>query len=84
MKKSKIIEFARKNGYDTVSPLGKWKGYDAYEPIMKGATEEEPAFTGPPLMILVKGDEIRMSTPEEAYEQMESAAEYLRHTGRPA
>lgn len=75
MKKSKIIEFARKNGYDTVSSLGKWRGYDAYEPIMKGATEEEPAFTGPPLMILVKGDEIRMSTPDEAYEQMESAAD---------
>lgn len=71
MKKKAIIAFARENGYDGIAPLGKWKEYDAYEPTFKGATEEDPTFTGPPLMILVKGDEIRMSTIEEAYEQMD-------------
>ena len=67
---TKVIEFAKKNGYDTALPLGKWKGYNAYEPVMKGATEENPAIVGQPLMILEKGNEIRMSTVEEAYEQM--------------
>lgn len=70
MDKKQITAFAKKNGYDGVAPLGKWKEYDAYEPIIKGATEKEPAAVGPPLMILVKGDTIRMSTVEEAFEQI--------------
>ena len=75
MSKKEIIAFAKKNGYDGVLPLGKWREYDAYEPTFNGATEEEPSFVGPPLMILVKGEEIRMSTEEEAYEQLEEADE---------
>lgn len=71
MSKKEITAFAKKNGYDGVLPLGKFKDYDAYEPIFDNATEEEPVFTGPPLMILVKDDQIRMSTVEEAYEQLE-------------
>ena len=70
MNKEKIIEFAKQNGYDGVFPLGKWKGYDAYEPTFDFSSEKEPALVGPPLMILVKGDEIRMSTVEEAFEQI--------------
>lgn len=72
MSNEKIIAFAKKQGYDGISPLGKWRGYDAYEPTFKG-TDEEPAFVGPPLMILVKGNEIRMSTVEEAYAQIDEA-----------
>ncbi|MGN0999685.1 MAG: hypothetical protein ACI4PO_09055 [Faecousia sp.] len=70
MKKTQIVEFAKKNGYSDVSPLGKWKEYDAYEPIFEGASENEPACVGQPLMILVKGEEIRMSTIDEAHAQM--------------
>ena len=71
MSKKEITAFAKKQGYDGVSPLGKWRGYDCYEPTFKGTDEENPAIVGPPLMILVKGNEIRMSTVEEAYEQMD-------------
>lgn len=70
MDKKQITAFAKKNGYDSVAPLGKWKEYDAYEPIFKGATEKDPAAVGPPLLILVKGDTIRMSTVEEAFAQI--------------
>lgn len=70
MSKKDITAFAKKQGYDGVLPLGKWKEYDAYEPTFKGS-DEDMAAVGPPLMILVKGDEIRMSTVEEAYEQIE-------------
>lgn len=75
MSKEKIIAFAKKQGYDGVSPLGKWRGYDAYEPTFEGTSEDTPAFVGPPLMILVKGKEIRMSTVEEAYAQIDDAEE---------
>ena len=75
MRKKKIVEFAKKNGYDGVEPLGKWREYDCYEPVCDDATEEEPSFVGPPLIILVKGDEIRMSTEEEAFQQMEDSDE---------
>lgn len=75
MSKKEIIAFAKKQGYDGISPLGKWRGYDAYEPTFNGTDEETPAFVGPPLMILVKGNEIRMSTVEEAYAQIDEAEE---------
>ena len=75
MDKAKIIAFAKENGYDGVEPLGKWRGYDAYEPVFDGGEEGELAYVGPPLMILVKGDKIRMSTVEEAYEQIREATE---------
>lgn len=71
MSNEKIVEFAKKNGYDDAIPLGPWREYDCYEPIFDGATEDEPAIVGPPLIILVKGDEIRMSTEEEAFQQMD-------------
>lgn len=70
-----IIAFAQSNGYDGAIPLGKWRGYDAYEPTFEGADEDSVAHVGPPLMILAKGDEIRMSTVEEAFEQIRESEE---------
>lgn len=75
MNKKEITAFAKKQGYDGVLPLGKWKDYECYEPFFENATDEEPAEVGPPLIVLVKGDEIRMSTVDEAYEQMEDSEE---------
>ncbi|KAF5046753.1 hypothetical protein DSECCO2_467550 [anaerobic digester metagenome] len=68
MNQMEIRKYALSQGYIGALPLGKWRGYDAYEPIVN---EEGTAFIGPPLMILVKGDEIRMSTVEEAFQQIE-------------
>ena len=70
-----IIAFAKANGYDGAIPLGKWRGYDAYEPTFDGADEDSVVCVGPPLMILAKGDEIRMSTAEEAFAQIEESDE---------
>ena len=63
-----VIFFAQKNGYETVEKLNNCNGYECYEPIMYSKKETE---IGPPLLILVKGDKIRMSTPEEAFQQMD-------------
>lgn len=68
MKIEKVKAFAKKQGYDDVLSIGKWKGFDAYEPVFNG---EEPSFIGVPLLILVKGDSIRMSTVDEAFEQLD-------------
>lgn len=64
---SQIDKFAKEQGYDGIEPLGKWHGYDAFEPVYDG----DVAYVGPPLMILAKGNEIRMSTPEEGYQQID-------------
>lgn len=72
MRKKDIIKFAKEQGYDGVLPLGKWKEYNAYEPTYDGS-DEDMAVVGPPLIILVRGEEIRMSTIDEAYEQMEDS-----------
>ena len=69
MKKEDITQFAKKQGYDNVLYIGKWRGYDVYEPTFKGSG---PHFVGPPLVILVRGRSIRMSTVEEAYKQLNS------------
>ncbi len=68
MKIEKVKDFAKQQGYDDVLSIGKWKGFDAYEPVFNG---EEPSFIGVPLLILVKGDSIRMSTVDEAFEQLD-------------
>lgn len=69
MKIEKIKAFAKAQGYDDVSYIGRWKEYEAYEPVYSG---DDVSFVGVPLLILVKGDSIRMSTVEEAFEQLNS------------
>ena len=64
-----VISFAQRNGYETVEKLNNWNGYECYEPIMDSKKETE---LGPPLLILVKGDKIRMSTPDEAFQQLDA------------
>ena len=68
MELKQVISFAQKNGYETVEKLNNWNGYECYEPIMDSKKETE---LGPPLLIFVKGDKIRMSTPDEAFQQLD-------------
>lgn len=65
---NKIIKFAEEQGYSGAVYLNEWRGYSCYEPTF---SEDEVAFVGLPLIILVKGDEIRMSTPEEAMQHID-------------
>lgn len=65
MDKAVIVQFAKSKGYYDVIYNGKWRSYDVYEPVFQG---NEVHYVGPPLTILVKGDEIRMSTVKEAFE----------------
>lgn len=68
MQIEKVKAFAKKNGYETAEKLNSWNGYECYEPIMDSKKE---TAVGPPLLILVKGENIRMSTPDEAFQQMD-------------
>lgn len=64
-----IEKFAVEQGYKSAIFLCKWREYDCYEPIVN---DEDVAFVGLPLLILVDGQgRIRMSTPEEAMQQMD-------------
>lgn len=65
MKLEKIIEFAKKHGYSGAEYSTDWKGYEVYEPYFDG---EETRYVGLPYIILVKGDKIRLSTPDESFE----------------
>ena len=65
----KIKAFAKDNGYTTAKRLDDWNGYEVYEPVMNG---DGISFIGPPLVILVKNEHIRMSTVEEAFERLSS------------
>ena len=73
MKERDILRFAKENGYDGIEPLGTWRGFDVYEPVCDTTNEEAPAMAGPPLVILVQGDTVRMSTEEEAYQQLDES-----------
>ena len=59
---SNIEKFAKLQGFDKIEPAGKWRGYNVYKPVY-----EEEVTVGLPLVILVKGNNIRMSTPDEAF-----------------
>ena len=50
------------NRYKKVKP---WKGYEVYKPVYT-----EFAFRGHPYVVLVKGDRVRLSTPEESIEYL--------------
>lgn len=67
---NKIIKFANENGYSGAVYLNEWRGYSCYEPTFD---DEDVSFVGLPLIIMVKGDEIRMSTPEEAMEHLDES-----------
>ena len=62
----KVRDFAKQNGYMTAIFETIWKNYNVYEPIY--SWDEEPSYTGYPLMIQEKEDELRLTTPEEALE----------------
>jgi len=68
----KINEFAHEHGYETVEKLLPWNGYEVYEPIRH---KDISSKIGPPLIILVKNDEIRFSTEEEAFQQLHDSIE---------
>lgn len=70
MSKDRIMAFARQQGYDSIAELKPWRGYEVYEPLFE---DDGMACVGLPLVILVKGDEIRMSTPEEAIQNIENS-----------
>lgn len=55
------------NRYKKVKP---WNGYDVYEPIYT-----EMAYRGLPYVVLVKDDEVRLSTTDETIEYLGSLSE---------
>lgn len=61
-----VEEFAIDNGYDGAKETDViYNGYKVWEPTFKGSGT---CFTGYPLVILVKGDDIRLSTEDESLE----------------
>lgn len=67
-----ITKFAKKQGYRSVKELKPWNGYKVYEPVFD---DDSIAFIGLPLVILVKGQKIRLSTPDEALKMIDEMEE---------
>ena len=75
MDKERITAFARAQGYDGVLPLGTWRGYEVYEPTFAGVGMDDFLPVGPPFVILVQGETIRMSTEKEAFQRIDERAD---------
>ena len=61
-----VLKYAKTRGYDKVTKCDKtWDGYSIYEP---GFNRKGSPKIGYPLVILVKDDEIRISTEDESLE----------------
>ena len=61
-----ILKYAKIRGYDKVEKYDiVWNGYEVWHPGFNG---NGVAIIGFPLVILVKGDEIRMSSKDESLE----------------
>lgn len=67
--KEKINEFAENLSADSVSRGDKWEGHDVYIPVYN-----KPSFVGLPLIIFVDGEDVRLSTPDEALEYLSATA----------
>ncbi len=66
MEHQTILNFAQQRGYDSIKKLSVvYYDYEVYEPTFDF---DGVAYVGLPLCILVKGDNIRMTTPDEAME----------------
>lgn len=61
---NEVITFAQQQGYDSAIYLEKWRKYKVYEPVFNN---EGVNIVGLPLMILVDGNKIRMTTADEAF-----------------
>lgn len=64
----KIINFAKQYGYIDVEKIESWNSYECYRPIF---SYESDYVIGPPYIILVRGDSIRMSTSDEAFQYLD-------------
>ncbi len=65
MKQERINAFAKEQGYSGAEYLCEWHGYSCYEPYFDSDDSTEIQYVGLPLVIMVKGNEIRMSTADE-------------------
>lgn len=63
-----VNDFARAQGFDGAQYLHAWRGYDVYGALFTG---DGVSYVGLPLVILVKGETIRMSNEDEAYEHLD-------------
>lgn len=63
----KIDEQLEMLGVEKANKGKSWKGYDVYIPD----TSNLGKYIGYPYIILVKGDEVRLSTPEESLDYLE-------------
>lgn len=61
----KIKQLLNQLSADKAEKGKEWKGYEVYVPVYS-----QPALVGLPLVILVKGNEQRISTPEESLEYL--------------
>jgi hypothetical protein len=72
MSQEDILKFAQKQGYDNIEYVEEWRGYQVYAPIFNS---KEMLYIGLPYVILVKDNEIRMSTPDESLERLDDIDE---------
>ena len=58
----KVLNELKKLGTDMAEKGPDFNGYEVFKPVYRG----NPAI-GLPLIVLKKGDEVRISTPDEAF-----------------
>lgn len=64
-----VVLYAKLHGYDRVESVGKWRGYDAYQPSVNLHNGKAPRV-GMPYLILAKGPKLRLTTADECWDYM--------------
>lgn len=65
----RILAFAKEQGYDGAEYVRRWNGLEVYQPTFQCEGDDVPAV-GLPCVILVDGDSIRLSAPEEGFAEL--------------
>lgn len=55
------VKMAKQSVYDSARYIGRWNGFDVYEPTF---ADDEPRFIGFPQFIIAKGNEMRWTNGE--------------------
>lgn len=68
-----ITAFAKSQGLYDFTAMERqpdWRGYEVYEPVYNEKNGEGPII-GYPHVVLVKGEAIRLATPDESLERLD-------------
>jgi len=76
MYRKKALDFARKQGYDSLTVMGCYENYEVYSPYCK-SWKENPPVIGLPQLILVNDKEVKWNQSDDPFSIIDACKKIL-------